>query len=343
MATLTELTEQLQRLGTEEANAIRSAANSAQLEEVRRAVFGKKGRLTGILRGMGDLSAEERPLAGKVANDAKESLLAVIEERAVAIRNAELETVIAAETFDVTLPGIRPRAGSLHPLTQTLREIEAIFTAMGFSIELGPDIEDDFHNFGALNFPDDHPARDAQDTLYLAENMLLRTHTSPVQIRTMQARKPPLAVIAPGKVYRCDTPDATHSPTFHQVEGFMVDTNIRFSDLRGVLETFIHRIFGENVTYRMRPSFFPFTEPSAEVDVLFERRDAAGRMIREPVEILGSGMIHPKVLENCGIDPERYTGFAFGMGVERVTMIRNGINNLGLFYDNDVRFLRQFE
>ena len=343
MATLSELTQQFQRLAAEEADAIRSAADSAQLEEVRRGVFGRKGRLSTLMRGMGDLISEERPLAGKAANDVKEALLAAIEERAAQIRKEELHAALEAETLDITLPGIRPRIGSLHPLTQTLREIEDIFTAMGFTIELGPDIEDDYHNFGALNFPEDHPSRDMQDTIYLDSDLLLRTHTSPVQIRTMMARKPPLAIIAPGKVYRCDTPDATHSPTFHQVEGFMVDTDIRFSDLRGVLQAFIHRIFGPGVAYRMRPHFFPFTEPSAEVDVLFERRNPGGALVREPVEILGAGMIHPKVFENCGIDPERHTGFAFGMGVERITMIRHGINDLGPFFDNDVRFLRQFD
>lgn len=339
---LQELIQQLHQIEEDEVPRITAASSSPALEEIRLSVLGKKGRLSLLLREMGGLTGDDRPAAGKVANEVKDAVQAEIDQRSEQLKQAEMQTAIAGEAIDVTLPGIRPATGTLHPLTQVLREIEDIFGSMGFGIELGPEIEDDFHNFAALNFPDDHPARDMQDTFYLGSELLLRTHTSPVQIHTIQSRKPPMAVIAPGKVYRCDDLDATHSPMFIQVEGFLVDTNVRFSDLKGILEAFIHRMFGPNTPYRLRPSFFPFTEPSAEVDIFFERRHPDGHMVREWMEILGSGMIHPKVLENCGVDPQTYTGFAFGMGVERVAMLKYGINAINLFYENDVRFLRQF-
>lgn len=342
MLTLSELQSQIQGIQNAEAAAIQAASSTAELEEVRRGIFGKKAPLALILRSLGDLSADDRPAAGKFVNEAKEALQAALEERAGLLKNSEINAALEAEAIDITLPGCAPASGTLHPITQILRRMENIFTSMGFTVELGPDIEDDFHNFEALNLGPDHPARDTHDTFYLSSDLLLRTHTSPVQVRTMKNRKPPLAIIAPGKVYRCDS-DVTHSPMFHQVEGLMVDTNIRFSDLKGVLETFIRQMFGPNTQYRLRPSFFPFTEPSAEVDILFERRHPNGHMVRDWLEILGSGMVHPKVLENCGIDPDKYTGFAFGMGVERIAMLKFGINAIGHFFENDLRFLRQFQ
>ena len=341
MATLDELTQEMETIRVEEMSLVQITESSETLEGVRRKIFGKKGRLSTLMRGMGDLAAEDRPLAGKAANEVKNALRTAIEERSAELRRGEIQRDIANETLDISLPGIRPTVGTLHPITHTLREIEDIFIAMGFTIETGPEIEDDYHNFEALNFPYDHPARDMHDTFYLASDLLLRTHTSPVQIHTMKSRKPPMAVIAPGKCYRCDA-DVTHSPVFHQVEGFMIDTNIRFSDLKGILEAFLRQVFGEDVQSRFRPHYFPFTEPSAEVDIFFERRHPNGHMVREPLEILGCGMIHPKVLENCDIDPEQYSGFAFGMGVERITMLKHGINAITHLYDNDVRFLRQF-
>jgi len=342
MLTLSELQNQLQSIQTAEAVAVQAASTTAALDEVRRGLFGKKAPLALILRSLGELSSEDRPAAGKLVNETKEALQQILDERVAALKGSELNASLEAEAVDITLPGCRPCAGTLHPLTQILREMEDIFTSMGFTIELGPDIEDDFHNFEALNLGVDHPARDTHDTFYLSSDLLLRTHTSPVQVRTMLARKPPLAIIAPGKVYRCDS-DVTHSPMFHQVEGLMVDTNIRFSDLKGVLETFIRQMFGPNTQYRLRPSFFPFTEPSAEIDILFERRHPNGHMVRDWLEILGSGMVHPKVLENCEIDPDKYTGFAFGMGVERIAMLKYGVNAIGHFFENDMRFLRQFQ
>ena len=341
MTTIKELIKRIEAIREEETAAIAAAASTSDLENVRGNVFGKKGRLSGLLRSMGDLPAEDRPAAGKASNEAKARLQELIDARAGQLRRAEIDRSIGEETVDVTLPGIAPRVGSLHPVTQTRREIEDIFTAMGFSIELGPDVEDDYHNFEALNIPPDHPARDMHDTFYLESGLLLRTHTSPVQIHTMSAHKPPMAFIAPGKVYRCDA-DVTHSPMFHQIEGFMVDANVRFSDLKGVLESFIHQMFGPDALYRFRPDYFPFTEPSAEVDVLFERRHPSGRTVRDGLEVLGAGMIHPKVLENCGINPEEFTGFAFGFGVERMAMLKFGVNAISLFFENDVRFLRQF-
>ncbi|MFW5870396.1 MAG: phenylalanine--tRNA ligase subunit alpha [Candidatus Sumerlaeota bacterium] len=339
--TLQSLIEEMERIRVEEMSLIQVAETSEQLEEIRRNIFGKKGRLSTLMRGMGQLSGEERPEAGKAANAVKTALADAIEERSEEIKKQELKAAIEAETIDITLPGIQPQTGALHPLTQTFREIENIFISMGFTVETGPEIEDDYHNFEALNFPHDHPARDSHDTFYLASDLLLRTHTSPVQIHTMKSRKPPMAVIAPGKCYRCDA-DATHSPMFHQIEGFVVDKGIRFSDLKGTLEAFNKRVFGPETESRFRPHFFPFTEPSAEVDVYFDRKLASGKMVREPLEILGAGMIHPNVLENCGISPEEYSGFAFGMGVDRIAMLKYGIHSIASLFENDARFLKQF-
>ena len=342
MTTLQELIHQLDEIRKEDASEIEATDSTAALEEVRRSILGKKGRLSLLMRGMGDLPAEDRPAAGKAANEAKEAVLRAIEERGACLRAAETERAVQTEGIDVTMPGIRPRLGTLHPLTQVRRQIEDIFVAMGFRVELGPDIEDEYHNFDALNFPPEHPARDMHDTLYLESGLLLRTHTSPVQIHTMKKYTPPFAVIAPGKCYRSDAADATHSPMFQQIEGFMVDTNVRFSDLKGVLGTFVHALFGPDVPFRLRPHFFPFTEPSAEADILFRRRKTDGQIVEQWLEILGAGMIHPNVLRNCDIDPEMYSGFAFGMGVDRLTMLKNEIHSIYNFFENDVRFLSQF-
>lgn len=342
MVTLSDLTDQMEKIRYEDMSRIQVADSTSVLEDIRRDVFGKKGRLSLLMRGMGALSADDRPEAGKAANQVKEALQSTIEQRAVQLRQAEIQRDIEAETVDISLPGTRRNVGVLHPVSQTVREIEDIFIAMGFTIAIGPEIEDDYHNFEALNFPAEHPARDMHDTFYLAKDLLLRTHTSPVQIHTMKARKPPMAVIAPGKCYRCDA-DVTHSPMFHQIEGFVVDRNIAFSDLKGVLECLLQELFGTEIQCRFRPHYFPFTEPSAEVDVFFERRHPNGHIVREPLEILGAGMIHPNVLEHCGIDSEVYSGFAFGMGVERIAMLKYGINAITHCFDNDVRFLKQFQ
>ncbi|MFW6255993.1 MAG: phenylalanine--tRNA ligase subunit alpha, partial [Candidatus Sumerlaeota bacterium] len=332
---MAQLQEQLNAIHSEEIQKIGYADSTETLDEARRNILGKKGRLSGIMKKMGGLTKEERPLAGKAINQIKEGLQAAIDKRAHELKTAEMKRDIENEYIDITLPGIEPQTGSLHPLTITQRRIEDCFLRMGFKIEHGPDIEDYYHNFQALNFPEDHPALDLQDTFYLNDELLLRTHTSPVQIRAMSVQKPPLAFIVPGKVYRCDA-DVTHSPMFHQIEGFMVDENIRFSDLKGVLEAFIHEIFGPETPYRLRPHYFPFTEPSAEVDILFERRHPNGHMVKDWMEILGAGMIHPNVLENCNIDPDKFSGFAFGLGVDRIAMLKYGINALSHLLENDM-------
>lgn len=323
-----------------------AAANLDELGEIRVKYLGKKGSLTAILRGVGGLSAEERPKVGQLVNELRAELEGLIEARTEALKQAALATRIAAERIDVTLPGRRPAVGHKHPLTLTLERIKSVFMRMGFDVAEGPEIEKDYYNFEALNLPADHPARDMQDTFYITGDILLRTHTSPVQVRTMQGvpANSPVRVIAPGKVYRCDY-DATHSPVFHQVEGLVIDKGISFADLKGTLELFAKEIFGSDVKLRFRPSFFPFTEPSAEVDISCVM--CAGKGCRTCkgtgwLEILGSGMVHPRVLELSGFDPEQVSGFAFGMGVERVAMLVYGIDDLRLFYDNDLRFLAQF-
>jgi len=324
----------------------------AELETVRVRYLGKKGSLNTILRGLGGLPAEARPAIGALANEIKDEVLARIAEKASELGSDRLRRSLAEERIDVTLPGrARPR-GHIHPLRAVEREIVGIFVGMGFSVAEGPEIEDDFHNFGALNFPPDHPARDTQDTLFLrlADDALLRTHTSPVQIRVMRTRQPPLRIIVPGACYRRDEPDATHSPMFHQVEGFMVDERVTFADLKGVLVHFLRRLFGPETGVRFRPSFFPFTEPSAEADVACTACAAAGRptpgcrVCRGGgwLEVLGSGMIHPNVLRAVGYDPEVVQGFAFGMGIDRLALLRNDLDDLRLFFENDLRFLGQY-
>lgn len=288
--------------------------------------------MTQLLKGLGKLSPEERPKAGDEINKAKDALLQDLNARRADIDAAQLQAKLAAETLDVTLPGRGQSVGGLHPVTKTIQRIEDFFGSIGFSVAEGPEIEDDYHNFEALNIPAHHPARAMHDTFYFNANTVLRTHTSPVQVRTMESEKPPIRIICPGRVYRCDS-DQTHSPMFHQVEGLLIDKNISFADLKGILEQFLKAFFEDDVKVRFRPSYFPFTEPSIEVDI--DRGD--GKWL----EVLGCGMVHPKVFECSGIDPEEYTGFAFGMGVERLAMLRYGVNDLRLFFDNDLRFLSQ--
>jgi phenylalanyl-tRNA synthetase alpha chain len=325
--------------------AVAAAQSSAELERIRVSVLGRQGELTQLLRSLGALAAEERPLVGAAANEAKRELEALLDARLAATLEAERQAERRRQRLDLTLPGRRPPRGSLHPLTRVHDEIVAIFAGLGFSVAEGPEIETDYYNFEALNIPRDHPARDMQDTLYLSESMLLRTHTSPVQIRTMLAQKPPVRIIVPGKVYRRDVADMTHSPMFHQVEGLAVDRGITMADLKGTLELFAREMFGPRSRIRFRPSFFPFTEPSAEVDVLcFVCHGDGCRLCKQGgwLEILGSGMVHPQVLRNVGYDPEEVTGWAFGMGIERIAMLKYGIDDLRLFFENDLRFLRQF-
>ena len=338
--------QQLKTLKQEATEALNAADSVLKLNELRVKYLGKKGSLTGILRGLGSLSPEERPRVGQMVNEVRSEIEGMISAKNDELKKAELAARLVAEKIDVTLPGRINNVGGLHPLTLTLNRIKEIFMQMGFTVAEGPEVEQDHFNFEALNLPKDHPARDMQDSFYITEEILLRTHTSPVQARTMQAHEPnsPIRIIAPGKVYRRDY-DATHSPMFTQVEGLVIDKNISFSDLKGMLEMFIHQIFNENVGVRFRPSFFPFTEPSAEVDISCVMCKGKGCRVCKGtgwLEILGSGMVHPRVLEMSGYDPKKVTGFAFGMGVERIAMLLYGIDDLRLFYDNDMRFLRQF-
>ncbi len=312
--------------------AITEAGDAQALDQIRVQYLGKKGEVTQLLKGLGKLSPEERPKAGDQINKAKDALLQELNARRTELDAAQLQAKLAAEKIDVTLPGRGQSVGGLHPVTKTIQRIEDFFGSIGFSVAEGPEIEDDYHNFEALNIPAHHPARAMHDTFYFNANTVLRTHTSPVQVRTMEAQKPPIRIICPGRVYRCDS-DQTHSPMFHQVEGLLVDKDISFADLKGILEQFLRAFFEDNVKVRFRPSYFPFTEPSIEVDI--DRGDGKW------MEVLGCGMVHPKVFESSGIDPEEYTGFAFGMGVERLAMLRYGVNDLRLFFDNDLRFLSQ--
>ncbi len=324
--------ENLATLVDQARSAIAEASDAQALDQIRVQYLGKKGEVTQLLKGLGKLSPEERPKAGDEINKAKDALLQDLNARKADIETAQLQAKLAAETLDVTLPGRGQSVGGLHPVTKTIQRIEDFFGSIGFSVAEGPEIEDDYHNFEALNIPAHHPARAMHDTFYFNANTVLRTHTSPVQVRTMETDKPPIRIICPGRVYRCDS-DQTHSPMFHQVEGLLVDKNISFADLKGILEQFLKAFFEDNVKVRFRPSYFPFTEPSIEVDI--DRGD--GKWL----EVLGCGMVHPKVFEYSGIDPEEYTGFAFGMGVERLAMLRYGVNDLRLFFDNDLRFLSQ--
>ena len=335
--------EKLQLIKSEALSAI--AADNADLEQIRIKYLGKKGELTAVLRGMGALSPEERPIVGQIANEVRAQIEEAIAQRSALLKQLELEKKLAEEKIDVTMPATEMKVGTLHPLTKVQRTIEEIFIGMGFSIAEGPEVELDYYNFQALNIPENHPARDTQDTFYITDNILLRSQTSPVQVRTMEKQKPPIRVISPGRVYRSDAVDATHSPLFHQVEGLVVDKGVTMGDLKGMLETFAKTLFGENTRLRFRPHHFPFTEPSAEVDVsCFVCGGEGCRVCKNEgwIEILGAGMVHPFVLSNCGIDPEEYSGFAFGMGVERIAMKYYGIDDMRHLYENDVRFLEQF-
>jgi len=311
---------------------IDAAGNVADLDQVRVSYLGKKGSLTERLKQLGKLSAEERPQAGQAINDAKTIVQDAINDRREFLDNERINAKISGEKIDVTLPGRGEGGGGLHPITQTLERIESLFSQMGFEVAEGPEVEDEFHNFEALNIPAHHPARAMHDTFYFDENTLLRTHTSSVQIRFMKERKPPLRFIAPGRVYRHDS-DMTHTPMFHQVEGLMIDEHVNFSQLKGLIIDFLEHFFEKKLEVRFRPSYFPFTEPSAEVDIMGENGW---------LEVIGCGMVHPKVLANVGVDSEKYTGLAFGMGVERLAMLRHGIDDLRIFFENDLRFLEQF-
>lgn len=315
------------------------------LEQVRIKYLGKKGELTAVLKGMGKLSAEERPVIGALANEIRSNLENEIDEKKAQLAAKAEEAQLAAEVIDVTMPGKKPSIGKLHPLTQVMNTIKDTFIGMGFEIADGPEVELDYYNFEALNIPKNHPARDTQDTFYIDDDVVLRTQTSPMQIRVMENTKPPIRIIAPGRVYRSDSVDATHSPVFHQIEGLVVDKGVTMADLKGTLETFIHALYGEETKVRFRPHHFPFTEPSAEVDVSCFVCGGKGCSVCKGegwIEILGCGMVHPKVLANCGIDPEVYSGFAFGLGLERIAMGKYDINDLRLFTENDLRFLKQF-
>ena len=335
--------EKLQTIKQEALAAI--AAPNADLESIRIRYLGKKGELTAVLRGMGALSAEERPIVGQMANEVRADIEAALTEKVRMEKELLLAKKLEEEKIDVTFPASATRVGHLHPLTQVQRTIEDIFIGMGFSIVEGPEVEYDYYNFQALNIPENHPARDTQDTFYITDNILLRSQTSPVQVRTMEKQKPPIRIISPGRVYRSDAVDSTHSPLFHQIEGLVVDKGITMGDLKGMLETFAKTLFGEDARLRFRPHHFPFTEPSAEVDVsCFVCGGKGCRVCKNEgwIEILGAGMVHPYVLENCGIDPTVYSGFAFGLGVERIAMKQYGIDDMRLLYENDVRFLDQF-
>lgn len=336
--------EKLQALETQAKTAIQNAATSKEIEELRIKFLGKKGELTAILAGVGGLSAEERPLIGKVSNEVKTVIATLLDERKVALANKELEAKMQAESIDITLPGRRKLFGHQHILTQTLQDIQKIFVELGYTVAAGPDIEDDFHNFEALNFPKDHPAREMHDTFYVDDGKLLRTHTSGVQVRLMETQKPPIKAIMPGRVYRSDA-DTTHSPVFHQVEGLLVDKNVTMSHLKGTLEYFLQKMFGKERAVRLRNSYFPFTEPSVEVDVqCFFCGGKGCNMCKGTgwIEIMGAGMVDPNVFKACGIDADKYTGFAFGMGVERIAILKHGINDIRLFFASDMRFLKQF-
>lgn len=337
--------EQLELLRKKAETELKQAQDRQGLESLRIKYLGKKGELTAILKQMKNLSAEERPVIGQFANELRALIEKELADRAAELLEAETAQRLKAEKIDVTLPGKHRALGHQHPLSLELDEIEEIFIGMGFDIVSGPEVEYDYYNFEALNIPKGHPARDTQDTFYINDTILLRTQTSPVQIRTMEKRKPPIRIISPGRVYRSDAVDATHSPLFHQIEGLVVDKGITLANLKGTLETLTRQMYGEDSVIRFRPHHFPFTEPSAEVDVqCFHCHGEGCRLCKGEgwIELLGCGMVHPKVLANCGIDPEEYSGFAFGMGLERLVMRKYSIDDMRLFFENDIRFLNQF-
>ncbi|ASP39338.1 phenylalanine--tRNA ligase subunit alpha [Bacterioplanes sanyensis] len=332
--------ENLEALTQQALAAVEQSGDVAALDQVRVQFLGKKGEITGLMKNLGNVAPEDRPQVGAVINAAKTQVQDAINARRAALESAALNAKLAAETVDVTLPGRAMQEGGLHPVTRTLERIEQFFAGAGYQVAEGPEVEDDFHNFEALNIPSHHPARAMHDTFYFDAGSLLRTHTSPVQIRTMEAQQPPIRIICPGRVYRCDY-DQTHSPMFHQVEGLLVDKDISFADLKGTLEQFMSAFFERDVKVRLRPSYFPFTEPSAEIDIEWIVETPEGTK-HGWLEIGGCGMVHPNVFKHVGIDPDVYSGFAFGMGVERMAMLRYGVNDLRLFFENDLRFLQQF-
>lgn len=337
--------EQLEAIRQEAEAALQTCTDAKQLDAIRVQYLGKKGALTAILKQMGKLSAEERPVMGQLANAVRSDIESAITKQQAAIAEAALEQKLQSETLDITLPGKQKKIGGLHPLTIVENEIKEIFLGMGFSVADGPEVEYDYYNFEALNLPPDHPARDTQDTFYITDNILLRTQTSSVQVHVMEQQKPPIRVISPGRVFRSDAIDATHSPLFHQVEGLVVDKGITMADLKGTLELLMQRLYSDDCKIRLRPHHFPFTEPSAEVDVMCYNCYGKGcRLCKGEgyIELLGAGMVHPKVLEGCGIDSNVYSGFAFGLGLERIVMRRYNIQDMRLLFENDYRFLEQF-
>jgi phenylalanyl-tRNA synthetase alpha chain len=336
--------EIVDKLLDEAKKATEAAGTIKELDDVRIRYLGKKGEVTLLLKGLGNLTPEERPAAGQAVNQARKEIEGFIAARKTAVQSGERDRHLKRQVVDLSLPGVRQNRGHRHPVTKVMEEVLDIFGGLGFSVRVGPEVEKDYYNFEALNFPKDHPARDMQDTFFIREEVVLRTHTSPVQVRTMESEEPPLRIVSPGKVYRHDY-DVSHTPMFHQVEGFMVDEGVAFSDLKGVLEEFVHQFFGREVPVRFRPSFFPFTEPSAEVDMgCVMCRGKGCRVCSDSgwIEILGSGMIHPEVFRYVDYDPEKYSGFAFGMGMERIAMLRYGIDDIRLLFENDMRFLEQF-
>lgn len=337
--------EQLNEIKKKAKERLEGISELSALENLRVELLGKKGELTAVLKGMGKLSAEERPVVGQLANEVRGFIENTIETKKAEFEAAIERAKIESETIDVTMPGTKVELGKKHPLTTVLDDLKDIFIGMGFSVVEGPEVELDYYNFEALNIPKDHPARDTQDTFYINENVVLRSQTSPVQIRTMEKQKPPIRMIAPGRVYRSDAVDATHSPVFHQVEGLVIDKDITMADLKGTLEVFVKKLYGDDTRLRFRPHHFQFTEPSAEVDISCFNCGGKGCRVCKGegwIEILGCGMVHPKVLRNCGIDPDEYSGFAFGIGLERVAMFRYDIDDMRLVYENDMRFLKQF-
>ena len=337
--------EMLESIARDAKAALELASTKQELENIRVKYLGKKGELTAVLKQMGKLSPEERPVMGQLANEVRASIEALLEATDEKIKKEELIKKLKEEKIDVTMPGKKSALGHKHPLNIVLDEVKDIFLGMGFDIATGPEVEWDYYNFEALNIPKDHPARDTQDTFYITENMLLRTQTSPVQIRVMEKQAPPIRVISPGRVFRSDAVDATHSPLFHQIEGLVVDKGITMGDLKGTLEAFAKRLYGENTKIRLRPHHFPFTEPSCEIDVTCFKCGGKGCPMCKGegfIEILCAGMVHPKVLKACGVDPEVYSGYAFGVGLERLVMFRFDIDDMRLLYENDMRFLGQF-
>jgi len=333
--------ENLEALTQQALAAVAAAGDIAALDQVRVQYLGKKGEISALMKNLGSVAPEDRPKVGAVINEARDQVQTALNERKTALETEALNAKLASETIDVTLPGRSVQEGSLHPVTRTLERIEGFFANAGYQVAEGPEIEDDFHNFEALNIPSHHPARAMHDTFYFDASTLLRTHTSPVQVRTMEEQQPPIRIICPGRVYRCDY-DQTHSPMFHQVEGLLVDKGISFADLKGTIQEFLSVFFERDLVIRLRPSYFPFTEPSAEIDIEWVIETPEGTK-RRWLEVGGCGMVHPEVFKHVNIDPDEYTGFAFGMGVERLAMLRYGVNDLRLFFENDLRFLQQFK